>query len=128
MHRIILALLLAVASNSAAAIWIKVSEGANLSVYADPEVARETSNRVKLWWVVDFKTVQASGGEAHLSSKKQYEFDCKEEKYRPLFSSKHSENMAKGNVVYSSSRNGEWAEVPPKTNGKLLLKFACAEK
>lgn len=130
MCRVILMMLLTVASNSAVAAWVMVSEDANLTIYADPEIVREADNRVKLWWVADFKAAQTNGGEVYLSSRKQYEFDCKEEKYRPLSFSRHSEKMAKGDVVYSSapsSKNMEWGGVPPNTNGKLLLKFACGE-
>lgn len=127
MRRVIWVMLLAVVSNSAAAVWVKVSEDANMVIYADPEVIREADNRVKLWWVIDFKTVQTNDDEIYLSSRKQYEFDCKEERYRSLSFSKHSEKMVKGNVVYSSSKIGEWRGVPPNTNGKLLLKFACGK-
>lgn len=127
MRRVILMMLLTVASNSAVAVWVKVSEDANMIIYATPEIIREADNKVKLWWVADFKTIQTNNGEVYLSSKSQYEFDCKGRKYRPLSFSRHSKKMAKGNVVYNSSRDGKWGKVSPNSNGELLLKFACGD-
>ena len=120
-------MLLTVVSNSAAAVWVKVSEDANLIIYANPEIIREADDKIKLWWLTDFKTAQTNSGDAYLSSRKQYEFDCKKAKYRSLSSYRHSEKMAKGYAVSSSSKNGEWGGVPPGTNGELLLKFACGK-
>lgn len=127
MSRAILLMLLAVASNSAMAGWVKVGEDAAMVMYANPEIVREAGNNVKLWWISDFKAAQTNSGKVYLSSRKQYEFDCKEAKYRPLSFSWHSEKMAKGEEVYISLKNGEWGGVPPETNGDLLLKFACAK-
>lgn len=126
MCRAVLLLVMA-ASNSAVAAWVKVSEDERSVIYANLEPIRETGNEVKLWWMSDFKTAQTSNDDMYLSSRRQYEFDCQKGEYRPLFFSRHSENMAKGMVVYSNSATGEWKRVPPNTVGEILLKFACGE-
>ena len=126
MRRVILVVLLAVAGNSLAAEWVKIGEDERVITYANSEAAREAGNEVKLWWLSDFKTAQTNNGDVYLSSRRQYEFDCKKGEYRPLFFARHSGKMAEGNTVYSSSAMGEWKRVPPNTLGETLLKFACA--
>lgn len=125
MHRFLLMLLLVVSSSSAASEWVKISEDERSAIYANSESARETGNEVKLWWLSDFKAPQTSSGDAYLSSRRQYEFNCKEKQYRPLFFARHPERMAEGIAVYSSSAIGEWKTVPSNTIGETLLKFAC---
>ncbi|MDO8465808.1 MAG: hypothetical protein Q7S46_11250 [Gallionella sp.] len=118
-------MMLAVAGNSAASVWVKVNEDERSVTYANSEALHETGNEVKLWWMSDFKAPQTNSGDVYLSSRRQYEFNCKEGQYRPLFFARHPEKMAEGNPVYSSSATGEWKTVPHNTIGKILLKFAC---
>ena len=125
MRRIILMMLLVAASNSGASEWVKIGEDERVITYANSEATRETGNEVKLWWLSDFKTAQTNNGDVFLSSRRQYEFDCKEGQYRTLFFARHSGRMAEGDAVYSSSATGEWKRVPRNTLGEVLLKFAC---
>lgn len=125
MRRIMLMLMLAVSTHSGASTWVKVNEDERSITYANSEALHETGNEVKLWWMSDFKAAQTSSGDVFLSSRRQYEFNCKEGQYRPLFFARHAEKMAEGNPVYSSSATGEWKTVPSGTIGEILLKFAC---
>jgi len=126
MRRVVLLMMLAVANNSWAAGWVKVGEDERVITYANSEDTREAGNEVKLWWMSDFKATQKNNGDVYLSSRRQYEFDCKKGEYRPLFFARHAGQMAEGNAVYSSSATGEWKRVPINTLGETLLKFACA--
>jgi hypothetical protein len=125
MRRIILMMLLTIACNGEASEWVKLNEDERSVIYANSEAIYETGNEVKLWWMSDFKEAQTNNGDVYLSSRRQYEFDCKGREYRPLFFSRHSARMAQGNTIYSSSATGEWKRVPSNTIGEILFKFAC---
>jgi len=80
MHKAILIMLLAVVSSSAMAEWVSLGESGDktLTNYADPATIRKSGNRVKMWSLYDFKTVQVRFRSVRL----QIEYDCKEEEYR----------------------------------------------
>jgi len=128
MHKVILMLLLAVASNSATAEWVVVGSNKNTAIYADPATVQRTGNMATMWHLTDFRTDQKDMGEKYLSAKDQNEYDCKEAKSRRRASSQHSDNMGKGKVVYSDSFTTRWKPVPPDSGIEILWKFACVKR
>ena len=129
MRKTILLMLLAIVSGSAMAEWIQVSETDTNTVYADPATIHMAARTVKMWSLYDFKAVQSIDGlKPYLSSKQQYEYDCKEMKSRRRASSQHSKNMGGGKVVYSDTYTSKWKPVPPDSGLEILWKFACLKK
>jgi hypothetical protein len=128
MHKIILMLLLAVTSHSAMADWVGLGSLDNYNVYADPTTIQKTGNGIKMWWLIDFKTSASGDSEPHMSMKTLSEFDCKKERLRNLSSSWHSEHMAEGKVVSSSSDIDIWASRGTNPVNKALWEFACRKK
>ena len=100
MYRAILVMLLAVVSSSAMAEWVAIAAADGIISYANPATIRKSGNKVKMWSLIDFNSVQEDAGDKFLSSKSQNEYDCKEERIRTLYFSWHSENMGDGDVVY----------------------------
>jgi len=128
MHKIILVILLAVMSSSAMAEWVEVGTSGNYEtiIYADPTTIRKSGNKVKMWVLFDHNSVKETAGDKYLSEKTQMEYDCKEEQERLLFFSWHSENMGRGDVVYSANAtNKDWRPVAPESAGKVFWQLAC---
>ena len=131
MKRVVLALVLAALSDSAAAAWVRVGGNNNLGCYADPTSIRRTGSMVKMRSLLDFKTPQTDqsiGGKPYLSQKDQREYDCKNERYHLLYFSLRSGQMDAGKIVHSDPDPGEWSPVVPGSIGEALWKFACGKK
>ena len=131
MRQTILMLLLAAATGSAVADWVKVAAvgGVANTLYADPVTIRKAGNKVKMWSLVDHQTALAdSFGKAHASEKVQWEHDCKEEQQRMLAYVTFAENMGKGKTVFSDPQPGKWSPVAADAPEKALWKIACGKK
>jgi hypothetical protein len=131
MTRLLLITLLVLSSGPAYAEWVKVgsseSEG-GITVYADPDTIRRKVDRVTMWELYDYKTVQIEAGMSISSFKKQSEYDCTEERTRMLSAMDFSGNMGKGNVVSSDSTEDKWEPVEPGSVTRGLWKIACSKK
>lgn len=130
MHRIILMLILVVLSSSAMAEWIKIGSSNNLTAYAEPSTIRKAGNRVKMWSMYDFDTakIHTDTGKPYMSARGQTEFDCKEEQYRTLSFTLRSENMDRGEVVFTSSEIHNWNPIAPRSIDETLWKIACRKR
>lgn len=109
--------------------WEKISESSDgATVYYAPDTIRKNGDRVKMWYLYDYKNAQDPFSEPYLSKKAQFEDDCKEEQIRLLAFSVHSGNMGAGEVVYSNSDPLKWEPVWPSSIGETMWKFACGIK
>ncbi len=108
--------------------WIKVNEDDKSSYYADYATIRKAGNKVKIWTLVDFKSVKDVDGVKSLSLKRQLELDCKEERTRDLTYTFFSENMGFGNVLWSTNKANKWKAVGPDSVGMLVWETACGKK
>ena len=111
-----------------AAGWVKVEGNEFVTSYAAPATARKTGDTAKMLALVDFKTVNASGGYPHMSTKTQHEYDCKENQWRLLYFSYHSGNMGEGELVYSDTEPGTWEPVKPGSGTQIRWKIACGKQ
>jgi len=129
MNKIILVILLAVMSSSVMAEWVEIGVTDNGTFYVDPTTIRKSGNKVKMWMLLDLNSVKESAaGIKFLSTKNQDEYDCKEEQYRTLYFSWHSENMGRGIVVYSNNEpNKNLSPFPPEDINESLWEFACGK-
>jgi len=128
MKKLLLTLMLAVVSSSAMAQWVGIATTHGSIYYANPSTIRKSGNKVKVWTLIDFNSVQEDSGDKYLSSKSQEEYDCKEEQIRLLYFSWHSENMGKGEVVYTENKLAMvWRPVSPESVGRTMWKFACGK-
>jgi hypothetical protein len=81
--------LLVPSSGPAYAEWVAVEKNNQFAgigtVYVDPDTIHRTGNLVKMWQLIDFKTMQGGRSPSRLlSTKIQKEFDCAEERLRLL--------------------------------------------
>ena len=131
MRKAILMMLLAVVSSSAAAEWVNHGDSeakGGFDIYVDPATIRRSGNMAKMWVMYNFKAVQVTAGDRHLSLKTQAEYDCKDEQVRVLFFTAHSGHMGWGNIVHSSRTPGKWLPVPPDSVYADNWKLACGKR
>ena len=119
-------MLLAVVSSSAAAEWIQVDFDGNVTAYADLSSIRKEGDKVKMWNLIDYKTVRA--GNPYMSIRGQSEFDCRRERMRSLFLSFYSRNMGRGHVVDSDDDPARWRRVAPGSIDDSLWQIACGKR
>ncbi len=105
--------------------WVEVGDNDNGTSYVNPSSLRQNGNGVKMWILLDYKTAQNFPSGLVMSSKLQEEFDCKEEQTRTIFGYFYSQNMAKGEVLYTKTTIGNWMPVALGSAGSELWKFAC---
>ncbi len=128
MKKPLLILMLAVVSSSAMAEWVWVTgsfEEATM-IYANPATIRKKGNIVKLWTLTDYKVAKRLSDKKYMSSKEQYQYDCKEERSRLLTVTAFSKNMGKGEVVGTGGPT-EWDSVMPDSLDEASWKFACGK-
>ncbi len=133
MKKIVIMMLLFVSTNVLAE-WTKVSAASvvtigDFTVYADIQSIRKNGNKVKMWKLVDFKTVQNIDNVRYLSMLVREEYDCLEETSRRLDGYEYSGNMKNGDIVTSLPNLIEQSEtVIPGSVIETLLKVACGGK
>ena len=127
MNQFILMALLTVVSNNVVAEWepAMYNRGNTQLTYVDASTIHKTDNGFKMWSMVDLKTPDYDGNKSYMSMKNQIEYDCKGGRIRGLFTSVHSKNLGRGNLVNSDSNIYNWAPVPIGSTGEMLWKIAC---
>jgi hypothetical protein len=129
MRKAILMMLLAVVSSSAAAEWVAVGVTESSTVYADAATLAKAGDKVRMWHLVDFNSVQAKAtGRRYISEKLQYEYDCKEERARLLSFLSHTGNMGGGAMVEGDWHPQKWEPVTQGSVIDYLRKFACGKR
>ena len=129
MKRLLMGLMLAITAGAASAEWTQSGEGESFIHYVDIATIRRNGNLVKMWDLMDYKTVRTVSGISYLSDKSQIEYDCKEEKERMLAFTYFSGQMGNGKVVYSNGAvKDEWEPIEPGSVAETLWKIACGKK
>lgn len=133
MTRLLLITLLALSSRPVYAEWVSVDgkfeEGSTpYTIYVDPDTIRRNGDLVKLWALMDFKTIQTEPSPSHLSVKSQREFNCADEHVRLLRLTAFSGHMGNGNAVYSySDSKDQGIAIEQDSVAHRLWKFACGK-
>jgi hypothetical protein len=105
--------------------WRRVMGNEAVITYIEPNTIRRSGDSVSMWILLDRKTAAVSHGKAYLSEKTQEEFDCKEERNRTLYATRHSGNMGADDVVFKDGDPGKWMPIPPGSVIEVLWKVAC---
>ena len=128
MTRLLLIILLLLNSAPAYAEWVKVSDSneAGKTVYVDPTTIRRNSNLVKMWQLIDYKTMQGGRSPSRFSSTKIHkEFDCADERLRLLALTNFWGNMGTGEPSGAYVEGGNWVAVEPDSMNQALWEVAC---
>ena len=122
--------LLVLSSGPVYAKWVSFekSDEEGMTVYVDKDIIRRKGDLVKMWHLFNFNTVQTEGGLSFLSITVQTEWDCAEERHRPLAFIRYSGLMGSGKMVNTVSLANIWEPVAPDTLGQCMFKVACGKK
>ena len=132
----ILITLLVLSSGSGYAEWVSIGSsgsGGGYTVYINPDTInpdtiRRKGDLVKMWILLDYKTIQTVVGTSHLSVRSQHQYDCAEDRHRRLAYTFFSGNMESGKGVYSNPDEGKWEPVASDSVAEGLWKIACDKK
>lgn len=138
----LLVLLLLMVSTNVFAEWTRVGDTEGFIEYVDFGTIKRKGNKVKMWSMLDYKTVHKisgvssllpslsrSGVSSFLSSLDRDEYDCEEETIRMLDTYLYSGNMKTGEIVYSSSNiKIEAQSIIPGSVDVTFKEIACAKK
>lgn len=123
--------LLVLSSGPVYAEWVRIfftKSAGGYDVYADPDTIQRKGDRVKMWILYDYKTLQSAIGFAHWSDSIHLEANCTEKLQRRHAYTWWSGNMGDGNVVFSYSGEGNWIPIQSGTVGHTVWSFACSKK
>lgn len=123
MKKTVLVLVLAVVSSGVCAMWVALTETSEAINYLDPATIRRDGNLRRVWQLSDLKERDKDGA---MSLRNLWEYDCKEDRFRLLSGSVHSEPNAGGKVLSSQSQRGDWNYIPPGSASSATLKYVCA--
>jgi hypothetical protein len=127
MKKIILALLLTASSTSAMAEWTLLNVTDKHNDYVDSSSLLRTKTVVRMWKMVDFKTIQHTGKLLYSSIKIQIEYDCTSETLQTVSSIVFSENMGKGEAVFFNHTLGKVYPIVQASQGWLEWSAACGK-
>jgi len=129
MKKLLLALILSVTSSNVIAEWTEVdtSNSIGLTAYADPATINRSGNKVEMWVLYDYKTVQTNARKPYISIRGQWRYDCKGKREQPIYEILLSENMGRGEVIGKAiyDESVKWMSVSPESVGMAFWKLAC---
>ena len=126
-----LILLLLLISTTVLAEWTEFGGNTDfdLTSYIDFETIKRKDNKVWMWSLFDYKTIQKFKNYRYLSQVSRMEYDCEEETKRILDFYWYSENMRSGEVVYSeTSIESEEESIIPDSLAKDIFEIVCNKK
>jgi hypothetical protein len=116
----------ALSFGAAADVWFEIGVNDKFTSYADPATIKKKDYIATMWTMNSYKAPQTGdGGKKYLSIKLHYEFDCKDERVRPLSGISFSEANAKGDKVGESNMSLPSTRVERDTVNSRLLEYAC---
>ena len=127
MKKLILLLLLIV-STSVFAGWtvIDKSSDGTQTAYVDIDTIKRKRNKVSMWIMIDYKTVQEGG---FLSAVSRFEYDCEESTSRMLDFVWYKGNMMSKDVLFGDSNMKlEARSISPSSMDETILKIVCSKK
>jgi hypothetical protein len=130
MTRRLLITFLLLSSGPVYAEWMTVSiiDQVGATVYVDPATIHRKGDRVTMWELIDYETVQTVTGASFLSARLQHEYDCAGDRHRTFALTKLSGNMGTGKVILITPNEHKWEPVDPGSIARRLWKFACDKK
>jgi hypothetical protein len=114
-------------AGSAWAEWVLYTETQTATFYYDPATISKISDgsmRRRVWQLTDLRKRDKDGAMSRLS---RVEYDCKQESYRFLTFSAHSEPMTSGTVLKTEDEEDNLKAIPPNTVLEMILNIVCAK-
>lgn len=109
-----------------AEVWMEAGRSDDYVAYGDPSSVKRDGDVARMWSMFDYKTPQTGiPGKTFLSTRRQFEYDCRLGKARILTASAYAANQAKGPPLVTETATRNWQTVAAESVDDALLKFAC---
>jgi len=128
MRKAISILALVVISSAASADWVKAVTSDPVDIYVEPASIKQAGNKMKIWELHNYDSLQELNGKRVLSLKTQTEYDCEKERFRSLAGVGYARKMGEGDVRFTDNEPDKWAPVVPGTIGEEVWKLVCGEQ
>jgi hypothetical protein len=116
-------------SSPQTAVWIEVGVNDKFTIYADPASITKQYSGAMMWSMFNYKTPQSGpGGKRYMSTKRYFEYDCKDERGRPIALAIFEDAMGKGYKVAEHSPTTGSVRIEAGTADGALLKYACTNR
>ena len=131
MKKLLFVLLALTISQSAMAQWVELGGDPSVRGYYDPSRIEPYSGLYQsIWTLQDLATTQSTKDtkKPFRSIVLRWNVDCSKKEIRVIGGFFYSENMGKGELVDSSSRQGSFESAPPNSYQESLVNLACKKK
>jgi hypothetical protein len=108
-------------AGSAWAEWVIYETTDTNTFYYDPTTIRKDGNMRQVWVLLNWRKRDKDNVMSH---RLRYEYDCKQERYRFLAISVHTEPMAGGEILLQNL-DTPWIDIAPATAAEAMFKIAC---
>jgi hypothetical protein len=124
---LILLAVLFLSLNVNATEWMELQTLENEIMYFDFDSLR-TSKRsgvIRAWLMLDYPEAKGKSTNKFHSIKVLVEISCKREEIRTIYGVSYSENMGKGNPIFTSDEKEKWTPAIPEDNSVTIYKTLC---
>jgi len=108
-------------AGSAWAEWVMYETTDTNTFYYDPTTIRKDGNMRQVWVLLNWRKRDKDNVMSH---RLRYEYDCKQERYRFIAISVHTEPMAGGEILLQNL-DTPWIDIAPATAAETMFKIAC---
>jgi hypothetical protein len=105
--------------------WAPIDSPDNRTVYIDLTTAVRHGNVETIWVLIDRYTVQKEAGDSYLSSKGQWEIDCKANAARQIFHVIYPGHMGGGDTIWSGPLDQKFQPIVPDSIGESVFEVSC---
>ena len=104
------------------AVWQRVTETDEMSLYIAPSKVTRKGNYLRFWQLANYKTPDRNGDR---SARVFTEFDCSRQRFRSLQWAYFRGPMGSREMTAWRTRLEDWMKVAPGTLGESIGKLVC---
>ena len=128
MKKLLFVLFALMVSQPAMAQWVQMGEGSSSRQYYDPTRIESYSGIYQsIWGLNDYNAIQENRRvkKSYRSSVARWVVDCSRKEIKEIGAFWYSENMGKGELVDSNTRQGIFESAPPNSALDTIINLAC---
>ena len=129
MNKYLFLILLPFISSPALAEWTKIPfDPQGVTTYVDKSSIERAGNLARMWVLIDFgHSNKSTEAKPYRSTAYLWEFNCTQNKRRPLEIRRYTDNKGMGSVTVDQPKNPEWQFALPQTIYATVQGIACTQ-
>lgn len=105
--------------------WVKVGGTHKYDRYVDMTTIGPSEDKATLWTLRDLRVERAIRNGPYRSIRIKRQYDCEQQKSRPLHVRYYRAAMGQGAMLYAAQATREWSRVIPGSDDEAEMKVAC---